>query len=75
MPFVVNNGFGAYEEEPSKIAQIVSDWLGPKQEDFKRMAQRAKQLAQPDAVFKIVRDLDALTFWPHTLDNVNFTLN
>ena len=74
VPFVVNNGVGAYEEEPSKIAQIVASWLGPKADEFREMSSKAKKLAHPEAVFTIVRDLDALTLWPHTLDNVKFTV-
>lgn len=60
MPFVVNNGVGKYSENPQEIAQIVSDWFGPKLEELKEMSENARKLARPDAVFKIVRDLDML---------------
>ncbi|CAI5531440.1 unnamed protein product [Closterium sp. Naga37s-1] len=72
VPFVVKNGAGLFEENPQKIAQIVADWFGPKVDQFKRMATNAHRLARPDAVFRIVRDLDQLANRPHTLDNVTF---
>ncbi|CAI5480664.1 unnamed protein product [Closterium sp. Yama58-4] len=72
VPFVVKNGAGLYEENPQKIAQIVADWFGPNVDQFKRMATNARRLARPDAVFRIVRDIDQLANRPHTLDNVTF---
>lgn len=60
VPYVVDNGAGVFCDEPTKIATIVSEWFGPKAKEFAIMALRAKELARPDAVFRIVRDLDLL---------------
>eukprot|EP00850_Spirogloea_muscicola_P018752 SM000175S03299 [mRNA] locus=s175:163391:166412:- [translate_table: standard] len=60
VPFVVNNGAGYYKEKPTDIARVVADWFGPKQAELQRMAANALKLARPDAVFKIVHDLDRL---------------
>ena len=32
VPFVLENGVGAYSEEPAEIAAIVSRWFGPERE-------------------------------------------
>lgn len=58
IPFVVDNGAGAFERDPSRIADIVADWFS-EQGKPKRLAMAAasKSLGRPDALFKIVRDL------------------
>lgn len=58
--FVVENGAGTYCEEPKDIAKIIADWFGSKADELREMAANARKLAQPDAVFKIVHDLDDL---------------
>jgi 1,2-diacylglycerol 3-beta-galactosyltransferase len=58
--FVVDNGAGTYCEEPKEIAKIIADWFGSKADELREMAANARKLAQPDAVFKIVHDLDDL---------------
>ena len=60
VPYVVENGLGKFSKSPKKIANIVADWFGPKAEELKAMSQNALRLARPDAVFKIVHDLDEL---------------
>lgn len=56
--FVVDNGAGAFCEEPKAISRIIADWFGVKSQELRQMAENCKRLAQPDAVFKIVHDLD-----------------
>ena len=51
---------GTFEQEPQKIAGIVRSWVQEKRVEFDEMAARAKQIAQPDALFRIVRDLAAM---------------
>lgn len=60
MPYVVENGCGKFSKSPKEIARIVADWFGPKADELKMMSQNALRLAKPDAVFKIVHDLDEL---------------
>ena len=61
IPYVVDNGAGAFERSPTKIAAIIGDWFSEAGEAARlRMAARAKALGRPDALFKIVRDLAAL---------------
>lgn len=56
--FVVENGAGTFCEEPKEISRIIADWFGFKADQLSKMAEQCKKLAQPDAVFKIVHDLD-----------------
>lgn len=60
VPYVVENGCGKFSKSPKKIAKIVADWFGPKQDELKVMSENALRLARPDAVFKIVHDLHEL---------------
>lgn len=60
VPYVVNNGAGRYSKNPKEIAKIVADWFGPKAQELQEMSRNALKLARPDAVFKIVHDLDEL---------------
>lgn len=57
---MVENGCGKFSKSPKEIARIVSQWFGPKADELKVMSQNALRLAKPDAVFKIVHDLDEL---------------
>ncbi|KAL3818436.1 hypothetical protein ACJIZ3_004341 [Penstemon smallii] len=60
VPYVVENGCGKFSKSPKAIAEIVSEWFGPKQDELITMSQNALRLARPDAVFKIVHDLHEL---------------
>ncbi|KAH7294627.1 hypothetical protein KP509_27G010400 [Ceratopteris richardii] len=60
VPYVVNNGAGKFSKDPKEIANIVADWFGPKSDELREMAFNALKLARPNAVFKIVHDLDEL---------------
>lgn len=60
VPYVVENGCGKFSKMPKEIANIVSQWFGPKADELKAMSQNALKLARPDSVFKIVHDLHAL---------------
>ena len=51
---------GAFERDPVKIAALVKSWFTEARGEFEQMKQRAKQLAQPDALLKIVQDLAAM---------------
>lgn len=60
IPYVIDNGAGAFETDPARIADILSVWLGPERRQCNAMAASAKALGRPDAVYKIVRDLAEL---------------
>ena len=60
MPYVVNNGAGVFTRSPKETAKIVSEWFSTKTDDLKRMSKNALKLAQPEAVFDIVRDIHDL---------------
>lgn len=60
MPYVIENGCGKYSKSPKKIANIVAQWFGPRQDELRMMSQNALRLARPDAVFKIVHDMHEL---------------
>ncbi len=51
---------GIFEKDPSKIAEAIREWVGPKRAELKQMAARAKLLGHPKALFHIVEDLDSL---------------
>ncbi|CAM6085207.1 unnamed protein product [Calypogeia fissa] len=70
--FVVDNGAGKFCDKPTEIASIVADWFGAKAAEFKEMAQNAAKLGRPDAVFKIVHDIDELARTRKTLDQQKF---
>ncbi|KAH9760255.1 Monogalactosyldiacylglycerol synthase 1 [Citrus sinensis] len=69
VPYVVENGCGKFSKSPKEIANMVSQWFGPKIDELKAMSQNALKLARPDAVFRIVQDLHELVrqrnFVPH----------
>lgn len=51
---------GAYEDKPTKIAEVIRGWVHEKHQEFVAMAARAKAMGQPQAVFRIVEDLAAM---------------
>lgn len=57
VPYVVENGVGAYSEEPAEIARIVCAWFGPQAEARQRMADQAKQIAHPRSTYLIVEEI------------------
>ena len=57
IPFVLDNGVGAYSEDPANIADIISQWFGSQKDTLKIMSNRAARLGRADATFNIVRSL------------------
>ncbi|KAH7854271.1 hypothetical protein Vadar_011986 [Vaccinium darrowii] len=60
VPYVVDNGVGVFSRSPEKTAKLVADWFTTKTEELKKMSENALQLAQPNAVFDIVKDIHEL---------------
>jgi 1,2-diacylglycerol 3-beta-galactosyltransferase len=58
IPYVLDNGVGAFETDPAKIADIMEDWLAQEnRQEFRNMAHRSRALGKPQAVYHIVEDL------------------
>ncbi|KAB2079589.1 hypothetical protein ES319_A05G015000v1 [Gossypium barbadense] len=60
VPYVVDNGAGVFTRSPKETARIVSEWFSTKTDELKRMSENALKLAQPEAVFDIVKDIHEL---------------
>ncbi|KAJ4755040.1 Processive diacylglycerol beta-glucosyltransferase [Rhynchospora pubera] len=74
VPYVVDNGAGVFSKDPKEAARIVARWFGPERELLKKYSQNALRLAQPNAVFDIVKDINKIvqqrvhvTRFTHTL--------
>ncbi|PNW74102.1 hypothetical protein CHLRE_13g585301v5 [Chlamydomonas reinhardtii] len=66
IPYVVDNRVGAFETRPDRIAAIMDSWLlKGGRHWFEDMGKRAKALGRPEAVYRIVDDLAALTEEPY----------
>nr|GMC58632.1 monogalactosyldiacylglycerol synthase 2, chloroplastic-like [Ipomoea batatas] len=60
VPYVVENGAGVFTRSPKETARIVADWFSTKTNELKTMSENALKLAQPNAVFDIVKDIHDL---------------
>ncbi|KAH7688488.1 1,2-diacylglycerol 3-beta-galactosyltransferase protein [Dioscorea alata] len=60
VPYVVENGAGVFSKSPKETARLVARWFGPEKDELKKMSENALKLAQPDAVFDIVKDINEL---------------
>lgn len=61
IPYVLDNGVGAFETDPAKIADIMQDWLAKEnRQEFRAMAHRSRALGKPQAVYHIVEELAQL---------------
>ncbi|KAM7473019.1 hypothetical protein LguiA_011202 [Lonicera macranthoides] len=60
VPYVVDNGAGVFTRSPKETARLVAEWFGTKTKELKRMSENALKLAQPNAVFDIVKDIHGL---------------
>ena len=72
--YVVDNGAGVYTKNPNDTARIVSEWFSTKKDDLMKMSECALKLAQPDAVFDIVKDIHELACQRGPLANVPYML-
>ncbi|KAJ8767895.1 hypothetical protein K2173_020835 [Erythroxylum novogranatense] len=60
VPYVVENGAGVFKRSPKETAGIVTEWFSTKKDELKTMSENALKLAQPEAVFDIVKDIHEL---------------
>ncbi|KAK1437441.1 hypothetical protein QVD17_03232 [Tagetes erecta] len=60
VPYVVGNGAGVFTRSPKETARIVAGWFSTNSDELKKMSENCLKLAQPEAVFDIVRDIHDL---------------
>ncbi|XP_026660232.2 probable monogalactosyldiacylglycerol synthase 2, chloroplastic isoform X2 [Phoenix dactylifera] len=60
IPYVVDNGAGLFSKSPKETASLVARWFGPDRDELKKFSRNALKLAQPGAVFDIVKDIHQL---------------
>ncbi|XP_055822779.1 monogalactosyldiacylglycerol synthase 2, chloroplastic-like isoform X1 [Solanum dulcamara] len=74
VPFVVDNGAGVFTRRPKETARIVAEWFSTKSDELKRKSENALKLAQPNAVFDIVKDIHELACQRGPLANIPYIL-
>ncbi|ONK70367.1 uncharacterized protein A4U43_C05F32990 [Asparagus officinalis] len=74
VPYVVSNGAGIYSKSPKETANHVAKWFGPEKEELKRLSENALKLAQPDAVFDIVKDINELARERGPMAQISYSL-
>ncbi|KAG9151388.1 hypothetical protein Leryth_024439 [Lithospermum erythrorhizon] len=74
VPYVVDNGAGIFIRSPKETAKVVAEWFSTKSDELKRMSKNALKLAQPNAVFDIVKDIHDLACQRGPLANIPYVL-
>ncbi|KAG1338661.1 putative monogalactosyldiacylglycerol synthase 3, chloroplastic [Cocos nucifera] len=74
VPYVVDNGAGVFSKSSKQTASLVARWFGPESEELRRMSQNALKLAQPDAIFDIVKDINELAKQLGPLSHISYSL-
>ncbi|KAM1809132.1 hypothetical protein FF1_026042 [Malus domestica] len=74
VPYVVDNGAGVFTRSPKETARIVAEWFSTKTDELKMMSENALRLAQPEAVFDIVKDIHELALQRGPLTNIPYML-
>lgn len=74
VPYVVNNGAGVFTRSSKETSRLVAEWFSTKSDELKRMSENALQLAQPNAVFDIVKDINELVCQRGPLANIPYML-
>lgn len=57
---VLENGVGAYSDDPHRVAEIVGRWFVRECESLEAMANRARAIGSAGAAYRIVDDIAAL---------------
>ncbi|KAG6769298.1 hypothetical protein POTOM_024919 [Populus tomentosa] len=74
VPYVVDNGAGVFTRSPKETAKIVTEWFCTKTDELERMSENALKLAQPEAVFDIIKDIHELAQARGPLVNIPYVL-
>ncbi|KAH0711037.1 hypothetical protein KY284_012464 [Solanum tuberosum] len=72
VPYVVDNGAGVFTRSPKETSRIVAEWFSTKEDERKTISENALKLAQPDAVFDIVKDIHELACQRGPLANIPY---
>jgi len=57
VPYVVENGAGAFSPDPEEIGRIVARWFGPQRDQLVEMAARSLEMGNPQATQHIVEEI------------------
>ncbi|XP_076900755.1 monogalactosyldiacylglycerol synthase 2, chloroplastic-like isoform X2 [Bidens hawaiensis] len=74
VPYVVDNGAGVFIRSPKETARTVAGWFTTNSDELKKMSQNSLKLAQPEAVFDIIRDIHDLASQRGALADVPYSL-
>ncbi|GJN14257.1 hypothetical protein PR202_gb01055 [Eleusine coracana subsp. coracana] len=74
VPYVVDNGAGVFTKDPREAARQVSRWFSTDVHELKRYSRNALKLAQPEAVFDIVKDIHKLHKQPAAVTRIPYSL-
>ncbi|GFZ03378.1 Monogalactosyldiacylglycerol synthase [Actinidia chinensis var. chinensis] len=74
VPYVVDNGAGVFTRSPKETARLVAEWFSTKADELKRMSENSLKLAQPEAVFDIVKDIHELACQRGPLAKIPYVL-
>lgn len=72
VPYVVENAAGVFTRSSKEAARIVAEWFSTKADERKTISENALKLAQPDAVFDIVKDIHELACQRGPLANIPY---
>ncbi|KAM3293615.1 hypothetical protein ACQJBY_036890 [Aegilops geniculata] len=74
VPYVVDNGAGVFCKNAGEAARQVARWFTTETDELRRYSRNALKLAQPEAVFDIVRDIHKLQPQPAALTQIPYSL-
>ncbi|XP_073010067.1 probable monogalactosyldiacylglycerol synthase 3, chloroplastic [Typha latifolia] len=74
VPYVVDSGAGVFSKSSKETAQLVARWFGSESDELKLMSQNALKLAQPNAVFDIVKDIHELAEQQGPMSRISYSL-
>ncbi|XP_048573363.1 probable monogalactosyldiacylglycerol synthase 2, chloroplastic [Triticum urartu] len=74
VPYVVDNGAGVFCKDAGEAARQVARWFTTETDELRRYSRNALKLAQPEAVFDIVRDIHKLQPQPAALTRIPYSL-
>ncbi|KAK4420151.1 Monogalactosyldiacylglycerol synthase 2, chloroplastic [Sesamum alatum] len=75
VPYVVDNGAGVFTRNADETARIVAEWFSTKKDELRRLSENALKLAQPEAVFDVVKDIHELACQRGPLANISCMLS
>lgn len=73
MPYVVDNGAGVFSKCPKETARLIARWFDPDCNKLKKMSENALTLAQPNAVFDIVKDINEVVQQRGPLSRISYS--